>query len=61
MVDMGFLPDIRNIERLLPKQRQTVLFSATMAKEVTYLANKLLKNPSEIRISPQGTNTDKVD
>ena len=61
MLDMGFLPDVRNIERLLPKQRQTVLFSATMAKEVTLLANKLLRNPCEIRISPQGTTADKVD
>ena len=61
MVGMGFLPDVCNIERLLPKQRKTVLFSATMAKEVTYFANKLLKNPSQIRISPQGTTTYKVD
>ena len=61
MLEMGFLPDVRNIERLLPKQRQTVLFSATMAKEVTLLANKLLRNPCEIRISPQGTTADKID
>lgn len=61
MLDMGFLPDVRTIERLLPKRRQTVLFSATMAKEVTRLANQWLQNPREIRVAPQGTTADKVD
>ena len=61
MLDMGFLPDVRTTERLLPKHRQTVLFSATIAKEVACLANQWLQNPREIRIAPQGTTADKVD
>ena len=48
MFDMGFLPDIRRILAALPKQRQTLLFSATMPTEVRSLANELLHNPVNI-------------
>ena len=45
MFDMGFLPDIRRILKQLPMQRQTLLFSATMPKEIRHLANDVLKEP----------------
>jgi len=45
MFDMGFFPDIRRILRYLPQQRQTLLFSATMPKEIRHLANDVLKDP----------------
>lgn len=61
MLDMGFIRDIRKITAKLPKRRQTLLFSATMAPEITKLAKDLLHNPDEIRIAPQGTTADKVD
>lgn len=61
MLDMGFIRDIRKIASQLPEARQTLFFSATMAKEVTELANTLLNNPKEIRIAPQGTTADKID
>jgi ATP-dependent RNA helicase RhlE len=61
MLDMGFIRDIRKIAAAIPQQRQTLLFSATMAPEITKLANTLLHNPAEIRIAPQGTTAEKID
>jgi ATP-dependent RNA helicase RhlE len=45
MFDMGFLPDIRKILNHIPKQRQTLLFSATMPREIRHLANDVLNEP----------------
>ena len=45
MCDMGFLPDIRRILNQLPKQRQTLFFSATMPDEIRTLADSILQNP----------------
>ena len=50
MLDMGFLPDINRILRQLPKQRQTMLFSATFPKEIERLANQTLHQPQRISI-----------
>jgi superfamily II DNA/RNA helicase len=51
MLDMGFIPDIEKIVNMLPKQRQTLFFSATMPKEIRRLADKFLSNPKEITVS----------
>jgi ATP-dependent RNA helicase RhlE len=51
MLDMGFLPDIKRIIALLPKQRQNLLFSATFPDEIRNLAKSLLSNPAEIQIA----------
>ncbi len=61
MLDMGFIRDIRKIEGKLPKKRHTLLFSATMAPEITRLGQAMLHNPEEIRIAPQGTTAEKVE
>ena len=61
MLDMGFIRDIRKIEGKLPKKRHTLLFSATMAPEITKLGQSLLHRPEEIRIAPQGTTAENVD
>ena len=61
MLDMGFIRDIRKIESKLPKKRHTLLFSATMAPEITKLGQAMLYRPEEIRIAPQGTTAEKVD
>ncbi|MGJ8652258.1 MAG: DEAD/DEAH box helicase [Opitutaceae bacterium] len=61
MLDMGFIRDIRKIAAAIPQSRQTLLFSATMAPEITKLANSLLDDPAEIRIAPQGTTAEKID
>ncbi|WP_455476650.1 DEAD/DEAH box helicase [Bartonella sp. B41] len=55
MLDMGFIGDVRQISKLLHKEHQTALFSATMSKEVITLSKCLLNDPVKIEISPQGT------
>lgn len=52
MLDMGFIPDIEKICAMLPPMRQTLFFSATMPKEVKKLADKFLKDPMRIEVSP---------
>lgn len=51
MLDMGFFDDIMKIEKLLPKDRQTVMFSATMPPKIQQLAKTILRNPEEISIA----------
>jgi ATP-dependent RNA helicase RhlE len=53
MLDMGFIRDIRKILNAIPKQRQTLLFSATFSKEIKSLASEFLHQPSEIQVTPQ--------
>ena len=55
MLDMGFIPDVERISKLVPVIRQTLLFSATMEKEIKKLCNSFLINPKEIAIAPQAT------
>jgi ATP-dependent RNA helicase RhlE len=50
MCDMGFLPDIRRILKLVPAQRQTLFFSATMPQDIRELAASILKNPVTVQI-----------
>lgn len=51
MLDMGFFEDIEKIISYLPKERQTLMFSATMPPKIRTLANKILKNPEQVNIS----------
>ena len=51
MLDMGFLPDIEKIVRKIPAQRQTMLFSATISKEIVQISQRYLKNPKEIHLA----------
>ncbi len=57
MLDMGFLDDIEQIFSYLPKQRQTLLFSATMPEPIKKLANKILKEPKFVSITPKDHTT----
>jgi ATP-dependent RNA helicase RhlE len=50
MLDMGFLPDIRRILAAIPKNRQTLFFSATLPSDIVTLAGQLLRNPARINI-----------
>ena len=52
MLDMGFIDDVKKIERLCPKEKQILLFSATIPLKVEQLANTLLKSPERIEITP---------
>ncbi len=51
MLDMGFIPDVERIVALLPRQRQTLFFSATMGPEIRKLGDAFLRNPKEIAVS----------
>jgi len=52
MLDMGFIDDVRKIERLCPVEKQILLFSATMPAKVVQLANTILKNPETVDATP---------
>lgn len=55
MLDMGFIHDIRRIIKLLPENRQTLMFSATFTKEIRTLAKSILHQPMEIDVAPRNT------
>ena len=60
MLDMGFIHDIRRILRLLPRQRQNLMFSATFAIEIRGLAKTIMSNPLEVSVSAPNTTAEKV-
>ncbi len=60
MLDMGFIPDVEKIVSLLSPMRTTLLFSATMPKEIRGLANKFLSNPKEISVSKPASTADTI-
>jgi ATP-dependent RNA helicase RhlE len=60
MLDMGFIPDIKRILAVLPKQRQNLLFSATFPDEVRRLAKELLRSPVTIEVAPRNAPPDLV-
>ena len=57
MLDMGFLDDIKDIFNYLPKERQTMLFSATMPEPIKRLASTILQNPEFISVTPKNMTT----
>jgi len=61
MFDMGFIRDVRRIVAAVAKQRQTLLFSATMPADVATLAHEILRDPVRVEITPQGRTVDRVD
>ena len=61
MLDMGFIHDIRRVLALLPKKRQSLLFSATFAEPVRGLAESLLHEPKRIQVTPKNTTVDAVN
>ncbi len=54
MLDMGFLPSIKRIVKVIPAKRQTLFFSATMSPEIEHIAYSMLKDPTFIEVSPRG-------
>ncbi|MBG9390296.1 DEAD/DEAH box helicase [Caenimonas aquaedulcis] len=60
MLDMGFLPDVKKILALVPKEKQSLLFSATFSDEIRELANNLLKNPQSIQVTPRNTTVQRI-
>jgi len=60
MMDMGFMPQIRNILEVIPTKRQNLLFSATMAEKVLTLSEEFLEFPMTIEITPQATTVPEI-
>jgi ATP-dependent RNA helicase RhlE len=60
MLDMGFIRDVRKIVAALPKQRQSMLFSATMPDDIVKLVGDMLHQPERIEVAPQGRTADRV-
>ena len=60
MLDMGFIDDVKKIERLCPEGKQILLFSATMPYKVEQLANTILKDPARIEVTPSSSVTKDV-
>ena len=61
MLDMGFIRDVRKLAAMLPRQRQTMLFSATMPAEIVSLANELLNAPVRVEIAAKTVAVDRID
>lgn len=61
MLDDGFLPQIKSILQTIPKNHQTLLFSATMPKSISDLAEQFMKLPLRVEIAPQGTSSKNVE
>lgn len=60
MLDMGFIHDIRKLIRYLPKQRQTLFFSATYSKEIKALSDTILHRPVRVEVTPENTAAETV-
>ncbi len=61
MLDMGFIHDIKKIINLLPKQRQSLFFSATMHPKIVALSKQILGNPERVTVQPEQTTAEKVE
>jgi ATP-dependent RNA helicase RhlE len=60
MLDMGFIHDVKKILALVPKEKQSLLFSATFSDEIRELANNLLKDPQSIQVTPSNTTVQRI-
>ncbi|SHN31907.1 DEAD/DEAH box helicase [Gracilibacillus kekensis] len=61
MLNMGFIDDIRDILKAIPEDRQTLLFSATMPKEIRDIAATLMKNPEEVKVKSKEMTVSNID
>ncbi len=61
MLDMGFIHDIKRVLKLLPQQRQNLMFSATYSDDIRDLANRFVKNPVSVQVTPRNATADKVE
>jgi ATP-dependent RNA helicase RhlE len=61
MLDMGFIRDVRKIMKALPRTRQSILFSATMPKEIAALAGEILKDPVRVTIPAKTVAVERID
>ncbi len=61
MLDMGFIHDVRRLLKALPQQKQSVMFSATMPKEIAALADEILKDPVRVAIPAKSVAVERID
>jgi ATP-dependent RNA helicase RhlE len=61
MLDMGFIRDIKRILKMLPQQRQNLMFSATYSDDIRQLANQFLRKPTFLQVTPSNATADKVE
>ncbi len=61
MLDMGFIPDIEKLTKMLPPLRQNIMFSATYPNNIKKLAQKFLNNPKEIIVSPSASTAENIE
>lgn len=61
MLDMGFIHDLRRIVAKTPRDRQTLLFSATMPESIRQLAKQWLRNPADVRVTPVASTVEKIE
>jgi ATP-dependent RNA helicase RhlE len=61
MLDMGFVHDVRKIVAAVPKQRQSLLFSATMPGDIARLAGEILTDPLRVEVTPQATPVERIE
>ncbi|GAB3764052.1 DEAD/DEAH box helicase [Ramlibacter monticola] len=60
MLDMGFIHDVKKVLALVPKEKQSLLFSATFSDEIVELANGLLREPQRIQVTPRNTTVQRI-
>ncbi|WCM91722.1 DEAD/DEAH box helicase [Acidovorax sp. NCPPB 2350] len=60
MLDMGFIHDVKKVLALVPRDKQSLLFSATFSDEIRELANSLLRNPQSIQVTPRNTTVQRI-
>src|SRR5262249_11779584 len=61
MLDMGFIHDVRKVIAALPASRQTLLFSATMPREIEMLAERILDEPVRVAVTPVSSTVERID
>ncbi|WP_193211496.1 DEAD/DEAH box helicase [Luteolibacter marinus] len=61
MLDMGFLRDVQRIVAMLPKKRQSLFFSATLAPNIVQLAHSILQDPAQVTIQPEVTTAERIE
>jgi len=61
MLDMGFVHDVKRVLQLLPKERQNLLFSATMPSAIVSLAGSFLRDPVHVEVTPQSTTVERIE
>jgi ATP-dependent RNA helicase RhlE len=61
MMDLGFITPLKRVAAMLPKERQSLFFSATMPKAIAELGKQFINNPVRVEVTPQATTAERVE